>query len=584
MSYQTAKTIAEVVNDIHKKKYLLPAIQREFVWNPYQIERLFDSLMQDYPISSFLFWYVGKEKVADFEFYEFLREYHEKYKRHNPKANINGEEEVVAVLDGQQRLTSIYLALKGSYAYKLPKKRWDNDLAYPVRKLYLNILGNASEESDFEYEFTFLTVEEANNTDDKHYWFEVGKVLDMKEPEKVNDFLLENDIFQKYSKQEATFANRCLSRLRNIIFERQSISFYLEKSDQLDKVLNIFIRINSGGTVLSYSDLLLSVATAQWKFKDAREEITKFVDEINAIGGGFNFNKDFVLKACLVLSDFSDIAFKVDNFNKDNMLKIEKNWEDITKAIRYAVNLVDSFGFNRETLSSNNALIPIAQYLYIKGSPTSFEKSNHTRDDRKSIQKWLALVLLKKVFGGKPDNVIKSTREILKDNNIKFPLNIIIDKFKGTGKSLLLSDEDIENLLQLQYGNTYTFSLLSLLYPSLDFNNKFHVDHIFAKSTFTKNNLKSVGVASDKIDEFQMRYNLVANLQLLEAIPNMEKQAEDFDSWFPKTYKSVSEQNDYKKKHFVPENGSLAITDFLVFYENRKVLLADKIREITKIE
>lgn len=427
MSYQTAKTIAEVVNDIHKKKYLLPAIQREFVWNTYQIERLFDSLMQDYPISSFLFWHVGKEKVADFEFYEFLREYHEKDKKHNPKANINGEEEVVAVLDGQQRLTSIYLALKGSYAYKLPKKRWDNDLSYPVRKLYLNILGNASEESDFEYEFSFLTAEEANITDEKHYWFEVGKVLDMKEPEKVNDFLLENDIFQKYPKQEATFANRCLSRLRNIIFERQSISFYLEKSDQLDKVLNIFIRINSGGTVLSYSDLLLSVATAQWKFKDAREEITKFVDEINLIGGGFNFNKDFVLKACLVLSDFSDIAFKVDNFNKENMLKIEKNWEDITKAIRYAVNLVDSFGFNRETLSSNNALIPIAQYLYIKGNPINFETSNHTREDRRAIQKWLALVLLKKVFGGKPDNVIKTTREVLKEYNSSFPLNLIVD-------------------------------------------------------------------------------------------------------------------------------------------------------------
>lgn len=113
-------------------------------------------------------------------------------------------------------------------------------------------------------------------------------------------------------------------------------------------MLNIFIRINSGGTILSYSDLLLSIATAQWEQKDAREEINNFVDEINEIGNGFNFNKDFVLKTCLVLTDFSNIAFKVDNFNKSNMLKIESNWEDITKAIRLAVNLVSSFGFNRE--------------------------------------------------------------------------------------------------------------------------------------------------------------------------------------------------------------------------------------------
>lgn len=78
MSYQTALTIEEVVNEIHKKKYLLPAIQREFVWDTDQIEKLFDSLMRDYPINSFLFWTVSKEKVKEYEFYEFLREYHEK--------------------------------------------------------------------------------------------------------------------------------------------------------------------------------------------------------------------------------------------------------------------------------------------------------------------------------------------------------------------------------------------------------------------------------------------------------------------------------------------------------------------------
>lgn len=103
MAYQTALTIAEVINDIHRKKYLLPAIQREFVWNTNQIERLFDSLMRDYPISSFLFWGVDKEKVNDFEFYEFLRQYHERKQVHNPKASVSGEEGVTAVLDGQQK-------------------------------------------------------------------------------------------------------------------------------------------------------------------------------------------------------------------------------------------------------------------------------------------------------------------------------------------------------------------------------------------------------------------------------------------------------------------------------------------------
>ena len=161
MAYQTALTIAEVINDIHRKKYLLPAIQREFVWSTDQIERLFDSLMRDYPISSFLFWGVEKEKVNDFEFYEFLRQYHERKQIHNPKANVSGDEGVTAVLDGQQRLTSLYVGLKGTYAYKIARKRCDNDLAYPERKLYLNILSSSTED-DREVQCEFLTTDESN--------------------------------------------------------------------------------------------------------------------------------------------------------------------------------------------------------------------------------------------------------------------------------------------------------------------------------------------------------------------------------------------------------------------------------------
>ncbi len=94
------------------EKYLLPAIQREFVWDTYQIERLFDSLMCDYPISSFLFWQVEKEDIQKYQFYEFIRDYHERDNRHNPKANLSGEEGIIAILDGQrgQTLQSLTLA------------------------------------------------------------------------------------------------------------------------------------------------------------------------------------------------------------------------------------------------------------------------------------------------------------------------------------------------------------------------------------------------------------------------------------------------------------------------------------------
>ena len=211
MSYETALKISDVIDDIHKKKYLLPSIQREFVWDTYQIEQLFDSLMRDYPISSFLFWKVDNEQVKNYEFYEFLRDYHERDKTHNPKANVEGEEEITAVLDGQQRLTSIYIALKGTYAYKLARKRWDNDQAYRKRKLYLNLVRKA-EDSDFEYEFLFLTDSEAQENNENNYWFPVGKILNLKEPGDVNEYLTEY-VFDDYSKDARKFANKTLFKL-----------------------------------------------------------------------------------------------------------------------------------------------------------------------------------------------------------------------------------------------------------------------------------------------------------------------------------------------------------------------------------
>jgi len=581
MSYQTALTISNVIKDVHAKKYLLPAIQREFVWNPSQIERLFDSLMRDYPISSFLFWKVSKDKVKDYQFYEFLRSYHEKNNRHNPKANVKGEEEIIAVLDGQQRLTSIYIGLKGIYAYKLPKKRWDNELAYPKRRLYLNLL-SPSEEQELEFDFEFLTDEEALFKDNNTFWFAVGDILDLKELHEINDYMINRGLFSDYGKEKAAFANRALSKLHSVIHVKPTISYYLEESEKLDKVLNIFIRINSGGTILSYSDLLLSIATAQWEEKDAREEITTFVDEINNIGNGFNFNKDFVLKTCLVLSDFTDVAFKVDNFNKGNMLKIEKNWENISNAIRLAVKLVHSFGYSRDTLTSTNAIIPIAYYLLKIGLPDNFDVNGKVTADKNRIKQWLILTLLKRVFSGTPDNLLRQIRKVVSEEFATgFPLEKIIHAFKGTPKTLVFSNEDVENLLWSKYGQPSTFSILALLYPSLDFRNKFHIDHIFPKSAFTQRKLKKRGIAEDDIEEYMGLYDYIGNLQLLEALPNIQKQDKDFDNWLSEF--DIDEQAEFKKRHHIPKE-DLSFENFVKVFKKREELITKKLKELVQIE
>ena len=121
MSFQTPITISEVIENIDNNRYLLPSIQREFEWEHTKIEWLFDSIMRNYPISSFLFWRVEGKTKGSYKFYKFLNSFREEFKTHNEEIPTNGLNDFTVVLDGQQRLTSLYIGLKGSYAYKKPR-------------------------------------------------------------------------------------------------------------------------------------------------------------------------------------------------------------------------------------------------------------------------------------------------------------------------------------------------------------------------------------------------------------------------------------------------------------------------------
>lgn len=580
MAYQTALTIANVVKDIDTKRYLLPSIQREFVWSAMQIERLFDSLMQEYPINGFLFWKVPKEKVSEFKFYEFLRNYHQRNMTHNVKANLSGSDDVIAILDGQQRMTSLYIGLKGTYAYKMSYKRWDNPAAYPERKLYLNLL-EPSEETDQKYDFRFLTEKEAQVRDDSHYWFLVGKILDIKQPYEVNNYLVSNDLaFVKNpeDKERVMFANQTLSQLYYAVHVNGTISYYLEESTELDKVLNIFIRVNSGGTTLSYSDLLLSFATAQWEKRDAREEINKFMDEVNQIGRGFNIGKDIILKSCLVLSDAKDISFKVDNFNRTNMLVIEKKWDNLTAALRMAVELIASFGFSRDNITSNNLFIPIAYYIKSIGVPGNFIDSSKYADDRKAIKRWFVASLLKSIFSFSPDAVLKPIRDIIDGNPGRFPLEEIIKRFKNTNRDITFSDENIENLLFTKYGSGDVLIVLSILYPWANLRNSFHIDHIYPRSKFTAKKLGKRGYDQDTINFYMDNFNYLGNLQLLEEIPNKEKNDREFEEWMDSNYSNQSKRKDYMEKHYIPDV-SFSFDNFEDFFTEREQLLVAALRK-----
>ena len=437
------------------------------------------------------------------------------------------------------------------------------------------------------YDFRFLSDKELNhfkaNYANKYHWFKVGDILSYSGIIQLMNYITKNSLADssKYSSEQIDFSAITLSSLYEKFNDKELINFYLEKSEELDKVLHIFIRVNSGGTKLSYSDLLLSIATAQWKEKDAREVIHKFVDSVNSIDPGFNINKDLVLKSCLVLADL-DVKFKVDNFSSENMKVIENQWDSISSAINLTFQLIASFGFNSKTLTAYNAIIPIAYFIKKNNIGEEILHSNHHQENRSLIKEWLIRALLRKVFGGTPDNLYPTYRKIISENLGNFPLSSLIEKYKGSNKSLSFDEDTIANLLNTQYGSAFAYMVLSLLYP-LNHNYKFHQDHMHPKKFFNSKSLKKLGYNELKIEEYLAKFNNLGNLQLIQETQNLEKNATPLVEWIKNTF-SQAELSNYKQLHFIPLDNDLSIDSFLEFYEERRKMLKTKLMQLLKVE
>ena len=127
MKYQS-ETIATILKRLNVN-YFLPAIQREYVWRPDQIVQLFDSIMRNYPIGSFLFWELNPENRNKWDVYQFVQ-YYKQDETHNDPANTDGVQQLTLVLDGQQRLTSLLIGLKGTYTIKKKYIQWNKPHAW----------------------------------------------------------------------------------------------------------------------------------------------------------------------------------------------------------------------------------------------------------------------------------------------------------------------------------------------------------------------------------------------------------------------------------------------------------------------
>ncbi len=588
-------------NDISIKKlvqginnlYLLPDIQRPFVWknNKNEFEdkvcSLFDSILRNYPIGTLLFWKIDKKRASDdnLSLLKFLENSNQD--KNDKFLSMSSEKDYILVLDGQQRMTIFNLVFNGIFedVYRNKSRK---------RNLYFNLLTDLDKNGELEdnfYEFKFFEEEKDNFfIDDKNkIWYKIKDILNLEVADLVDEFdkiyAAKTDITTENKKLIMKNLTKLLSSIT-----KENISYYeIEKSKKDDEALEIFVRVNSQGVVLSYSDLLFSKIIQYWKNDEnnesARDIFYQFlkgddkkgeIKGINRYGEGFNFGNDFILKTSLVLIN-KEIRYKIKNFNEENIKLIKDNWEKITSSIRKVVKFLPKIGItSSKYLRSLNSIIPIIYFVY-KNDLYNKDIEEDTNENKELFKKFIYIILLNGVFGGQSDQLLKSSRdEINKTESTLFPVDKLL-KVLGNTKTIKKGDDIIEFLDEIQYNTDKSKIILKILYGNL-MDDETQEDHLFPQKKTKK-----------KYDK-----NLVDNIGNLQALKseNQIKSGESFEKWLEKILLKIP---DFKDKSFIPkldseeepdeelkscgELKSYSEDNFEVFLKRRKILIFRKIKD-----
>lgn len=544
---QTIRKIVGFLNNVDEDGgFWLPNIQRPFVWSEEQICRLFDSILREYPVGTLLVWKttsgIRRRKFID-NWKDTLR-LSDFYVPENMKRKS-------LVLDGQQRLQSLFVALCGSYE---------------GRELYFNVLsGEVAAPDDVKYKFQFLETGKAVfpwvkfkelifTTKRKREVFDdltaaAGRELAETEQDKLNDHL---DLVDRTFKIDEVVTYQELDSIDNP-------NLYTD-----DDVVEVFIRANSGGTKLGKSDLLFSLLNANWDVAD--EKMEDLLESLNM--HGFAFDRDFVLKTSLTLLD-QGARYEVEKFRKAGVREsVEAHWDEIAKAIQDVLDFVRGKTFIQcdKALPSYLVLIPL---IYIR-----YHFADAWRR-AKDVDGYLLRCSLAGAFGGQPDNLLDALVKKLIELR-EFRLDEVFGVIRSQGRSLELTED---RFWQMGYGSDTIHLLFNLWYrdfnhtPAYD-NNLPQVDHIFPQSS-----LKRVKVENSKTGRKDlMKYreadrNQLANCMLLSREENGAGGKGDTlpDEWFKDKDKA------YLDKHLIPEDPALwALERFEDFIIARKDIMRRK--------
>jgi len=547
--------IITLLNQIDNGEIVLPAIQRDFVWGEDKIQTLMDSIARGYPIGIVLMW----ETFEDIQYRAFIKNY---VSDNLPAFQDNTQKhKIKVILDGQQRLQSLYIALFGKYDGK---------------SLYFDVLSgrDADNFADLKYFFYFETKDSANkaNNDSLAKIHKNNKNPDGSEIEylyKVSDLFAMSAVDR--IKLRKTISSRLnlleadelrletnLAKLTEVLVQDENIlkastidenkpSNSPERMSESD-VLEIFVRINRQGTPLTRSDLIFSMLKLNWK--DSALSLPNFVDKINH-GNSFNLDVDFVIRCLFAVSDLGT-KFDIDILRSNkNIELIRKNFEKCCDAIKSTVDFIqrDCWIASSKALGGYNALVPFVYYLF--HTPKHQVPNSEIGKVRKALFLFGFTMPFSRYVDSRLGKFIKDElKSNLEDKIYAFPLDGCIqwveywERTKGFKVDMLNRNPRLSLYLVQNYSGTEHHLMA----------NAPDIDHIFPSSELRK---KGFGEAN---------INHVANYWILSKNKNQSKNARD-----PKTYfKNVDK--DEMKKAFI----NLSMLDYKLY----KKFLQDRSKKI----
>lgn len=603
-----AKSVREILPRLNDSLFI-PCLQRDYCWDQSQVEMLWDSLLRGLPLGSLLIWDDEKNGPRKEPAYSFIQHYvnsrsfsfEDHIRRYSQRFSFD---ELPAsyslVLDGQQRLTSFYIGLHGSYTTRSYRGWVSNRGAWNQRELYLDVLSGTSASDDdraLVYEFDFRKSGGLSSSEDS-YWYPVSGLIEDSGSVSRDSFLNKRPFLNKAGSEvqeavpngEYNRAKSNLERLWWAVNEQEAILYERTLTNE-KSARELFIRRNKGGKVLSKVDILLALLTGYWEKvddegspTDAKNQIEKFTKRLSEDEQlsefGFTFGKNFTLRTLLMLSGERPAFRKNGRYDGDHLRKAESifNSDQFEQAVRESFLLSAEFGFHNAGLSSKNVVTPVI--LYLLDTDDSPDQT-----DRRAIKYWLATTVLNGVFGDiGSERVLRTARSRIKSSDTDhYPATAILDDLDGTVATVHLDQARLEELLNqidYQYGASLNVLLTHLYADRRAGSETYEVDHIFPKGKLTDGEfLRDNGVDPDRVEFIKENPDHIANLQLLTPHENKSKSDRNLVDWLETieagNVDSLDDQEDYFIQHHVPKESHLHE------YQNYPEFISRRLEKIT---